>query len=143
MVRSWLADCHLAERRWDEALALLSVSLIDVTTNSVQRGMIAVRIKMIAIALQQRKLEVAAEELREVSQLASENLDRQYMAFIQSYYGCLYAMQGNIPAARAAHNRALDLFERLGMRHEVQKVGIMLDMVDEGQMEFIDLPQLP
>jgi tetratricopeptide (TPR) repeat protein len=143
MVRSWLADCLLAERRWDEALALLRVSLIDVTTNRVQRGMIAVRIKLIAISLQQGKKEEAAAEMKEISQLASENLDRQYMAFIQCYYGCLYSMHNNFTAARDAHNKALDLFERLGMRLEAQKVRAMLNAVEEGHVDCMDLPQLP
>jgi tetratricopeptide (TPR) repeat protein len=143
MVRSWLADCMVAERRWDEALAMLRVSLTDVTTNHVQRGMIAVRIKLVAIALQQGKPEEAAEELKEISPLVSENLDRQYMAFIQNYYGCLYSMQGNIPAAQGAHQKALDLFERLGMRIEAQKVRTMLKELDEGAIDCFDLPQLP
>jgi predicted negative regulator of RcsB-dependent stress response len=143
MVRSWLADCMVAEKRWDEALALLRVSLTDVTTNHVQRGVIAVRIKLVAIALQQGKPDEAAEELKEISPLVSENLDRQYMAFIQSYYGCLYSMQGNIPAARSSHQRALDLFERLGMRNEAQKVQVMLKGIDEGVIDCFDLPQLP
>ncbi len=52
-------------------------------------------------------------------------------------------MQGNLPSARAAHNRALDLFERLGLRQEAQKVRKMLGDIDEGQMSCFDLPQLP
>lgn len=143
MVRSWLADCLLAKRRWDEALALLRISLNEVTSNHIQRGIIAIRIKMIAVALEQGKDQEAAAELEEISQLASENLDRQYMAFIQSYYGCLYTMQGNPTAARKAHNKALDLFERLGMRREAQKVRKMLDGIDSCQTNWIDLPQLP
>lgn len=63
----WLADCLLAQRHWDGALALLRASLIDVTTSSVQRGIIAVRIKTIAIALQQGKPEEAAAKLKERS----------------------------------------------------------------------------
>jgi tetratricopeptide (TPR) repeat protein len=114
-----------------------------VTTHHIQRGIIAIRIKMIAVALQQGKQEEAAAELEEISQLASENLDRQYMAFIQSYYGCLYSLQGNFPAARISHQRALDLFERLGMRHEAQKVRKMLSGIEEGQGDCLDLPQLP
>lgn len=143
MVRSWLADCLVAKRHWDEALALLRISLNEVTTNHIQRGIIAIRIKMIAVALAQGQLEETAAGLEEVSQLVSENLDRQYMAFIQSYYGCLYAMQDNIPAAREAHGKALDLFKRLGMRREAQKVCALLKAIDEGRTNWVDLPQLP
>ena len=143
MVRSWLADCLLAEHRWDEAVALLRVSLEEVTSKGIQRGIIAISIKLIAVTLEQGKLEESAAKLEEISQLASENLDRQYMAFIQGYYGCLYLMQNNIPSARAAYSKALDLFERLGMRREAQKVRTTLTGIDEPHTNCIDLPQLP
>ena len=65
------------------------------------------------------------------------------MAFIQGYYGCLYLMQNNIPSARAAYSKALDLFERLGMRREAQKVRTTLTGIDEPHTNCIDLPQLP
>ena len=143
MVRSWLADCLLAKRRWDEAVALLRISLNEVTSNHIQRGIIAIRIKLIAVDLEQGKLEESAAELEEISQLASENLDRQYMAFIQSYYGHLYSMQNNIPAAQAAYTKALDLFERLGMRREAQIVRSTLSSITEPGTRAIELPQLP
>ncbi len=143
MVRSWLADCHLAKRRWDEAVALLRISLDEVTSNHIQRGIIAIRIKLVAVALEQGKLDESAAELEEISQLASENLDRQYMAFIQSYYGHLYAMQKNIPDALTAYTRALDLFERLGMRREAQKVRARMENINEAPTNWIELPQLP
>jgi tetratricopeptide (TPR) repeat protein len=143
MVRSWLADCLLAKRRWDEAVELLRISLDEVTSNHIIRGIIAIRIKLIAVALEQGKLEESAAELEEISRLASENLDRQYMAFIQSYYGRLYSMQNNIPSARAAYTKAVDLFERLGMRREAQKVRATLNVIDEKPTDWIELPQLP
>jgi tetratricopeptide (TPR) repeat protein len=142
LVRSWLADCLLARKQWDEAVTLLRISLDEVTTNHIIRGIIAIRIKLIAVALEQGKLEEATAELKEISQLASENLDRQYMAFVQSYYGRLYSMQNNIPAAREAYTKALDLFGRLGMRREAQKVRATLDVIDEARTEWTELPQL-
>jgi hypothetical protein len=143
MVRSWLADCLLAKRHWDEAVALLRISLNEVTSNHIQRGIIAIRIKLIAVALEQGKLEESAAELEEISPLASENLDRQYMAFIQSYYGYLYSMQDKFPSARLAYTKALDLFERLGMRREAQKVRTTLNAIDVANTNRIELPQLP
>jgi tetratricopeptide (TPR) repeat protein len=142
-VRSWLADCLLAKRQWDEALALLTISLNEVTSNHIQRGIIAIRIKLIAVALEQGKLEESATALKEISPLASENLDRQYMAFIQSYYGYLYAKQNDIPSAQVACTKALDLFERLGMRREAQKVRKTLNEIDLAHLDLIELPQLP
>jgi len=129
MVRSWLADCHLAKRRWEDAVSLLRISLDEVTSNHIQRGIIAIRIKLVAVALEQGKLEESAAELEEISQLSSENLDRQYMAFIQSYYGHLYSMQNNIPPPRCLY-QSPRLFERLGMRREAQKVRTTLDDID-------------
>jgi len=143
MVRSWLADCLLAKRQWDQAVDLLRISLNEVTSNHIQRGIIAIRIKLVAVALEQGKLEESARELEEISQLASENLDRQYMAFIQSYSGYLYSMQNNIPAARIAYTKALDLFERLGMRVAAQKVRASLTGMDGALSNPIELPQLP
>jgi hypothetical protein len=143
MVRSWLADCLLAKRCWDEAIALLQVSLAEVTSNKIQRGIIAVRTKLVAVALQQGKLEESAAELEEISELASENLDRQYTAFIQSYYGYLDSMQNNLVSAREAYKKSLDLFERLGMRREAHKVHVMLDALDVPNPGPVELPQLP
>jgi predicted negative regulator of RcsB-dependent stress response len=143
MVRSWLADCLLAKHRWDEAVSLLRISLNEVTSNHIQRGIIAIRIKLIAVALEQGKLDESARELEEISPLAFENLDRQYMAFIQSYYGYLYSRQNNIPSARIAYTKALDLFERLGMRREAKKVRTALNGIDDEHPDRVELPQLP
>jgi tetratricopeptide (TPR) repeat protein len=143
MVRSWLADCLLARREWDQAEELLRISLNEVTENKIQRGIIAIRIKLIAIYLEQGKLEEAAAALQAISQLASENLDRQYMAFIQSYYARLYTLQNDTIAAKAAYNQAIDLFERLGMRRELKKVRAGLEVLDGGQDNGTNLPQLP
>jgi hypothetical protein len=65
------------------------------------------------------------------------------MAFIQSYYGHLYSMQNNSAAAHAAYIKALDLFERLGMRREANKVRARLETFDEVLSDPIELPQLP
>jgi tetratricopeptide (TPR) repeat protein len=142
-VRSWLADCLLAKQQWAEALGLLTISLEEVTSNKIQRGIIAIRIKLVAVALQQNKLEESAVELATINQLAAQNLDRQYMAFIQSYTGYLYQAQNNLSAAREAYLKALDLFERMGMRREAQKVRILLKNGVEGYTGWVDLPQLP
>jgi len=143
MVRSWLADCRLARHEWDQAEELLRISLNEVTENKIQRGIIAIRIKLIAIYLEQNKLEAAAAALQAISQLASENLDRQYMAFIQSYYARLYTLQNDLPAARAAYNEAIDLFERLGMRRELKQVRAGLESLDREQDHETNLPHLP
>ncbi|MDR3575298.1 MAG: hypothetical protein P4L50_15670 [Anaerolineaceae bacterium] len=112
------------------------ISLNEVTSNHIQRG-------IIAVALEQGKLEESTKELEEISQLASENLDRQYMAFIQSYYLYLYTMQNNIPCATAAYTKALDLFERLGMRREAQKVRTTLNGINQPHTNRLELLQLP
>jgi len=143
MVRSWLADCLLARCEWRQAEQLLRVSLNEVTEKNIQRGIIAIRIKLIAIYLEQGRLEEAAVALQAISQLASENLDRQYMAFIQSYYARLYALKNEIVAAKAAYIQAIDLFERLGMRRELKKVRVGLELLEKGQCNEANLPQLP
>jgi transcriptional regulator with XRE-family HTH domain/tetratricopeptide (TPR) repeat protein len=153
MVRSWLADCLLAQRKWDEAEALLRISLNEVTEKKIQRGIIAIRIKLIAIYLEQNKLAESAAALETISQLASENLDRQYMAFIQSYYARLYSLQNDLPAARDAYTQAIDLFERLGMRRELKKVRASLEAIERpsslgaelraSELPAAELPQLP
>ena len=143
MVRSWLADCRLARHEWDQTEELLRISLNEVTANKIQRGIIAIRIKLIAIYLEQNKLEEAAAALQAISQLASENLDRQYTAFIQSYYARLFTLQNDIPAAKAAYNDAIDLFERLGMRRELKQVRAALESLDGEQDHEANLPHLP
>jgi hypothetical protein len=143
MVRSWLADCLLARREWVQAEELLRISLNEVTENKIQRGIIAIRIKLIAIYLEQNKLEEAVAAFQAINQLASENLDRQYMAFIQCYYARLYTLQNDIPAAKVAYNNAIDLFERLGMRRELKLVRAGLDSLDRAQDHKTNLPHLP
>jgi tetratricopeptide (TPR) repeat protein len=138
-----LSDKLLARHEWDQAEELLRISLNEVTENKIQRGIIAIRIKLIAIYLEQNKLEAAAAALQAISQLASENLDRQYMAFIQSYYARLYTLQNDLPAARAAYNEAIDLFERLGMRRELKQVRAGLESLDREQDHETNLPHLP
>jgi tetratricopeptide (TPR) repeat protein len=145
LVRGWLADCLLAKREWKQAEELLRTSLNEVTEKKIQRGIIAIRIKLIAIYLEQSRLEEADAALQTISQLASENLDRRYMAFIQSYYARLYTLKNDIPAARAAYNEAIDLFERLGMRRELKQVRVGLESLDgeREQDNETNLPQLP
>lgn len=143
MVRTWLTDCLLAQRKWEDAEALLRISLKEVSDEKIERGIIATRIKLIAIYLEQNKLEEAAAALKEIGQLASENVGRQYMAFIQSYYACLYALQGDIAAARTAYHQAIDLFERVGMRRELKTMYAGLELLDEAANAGASLPKLP
>ncbi|MGE5775907.1 MAG: NB-ARC domain-containing protein [Chloroflexota bacterium] len=143
LVRGWLADCLLAKREWKQAEELLRTSLNEVTEKKIQRGIIAIRIKLIAVYLEQSRLEEAAAALQAISQLASENLDRRYMAFIQSYYARLYTLQNDIPAAQAAYSEAVDLFERLGMRRELKQVRAGLEALDREQDNGTNLPHLP
>ncbi|MFZ6031138.1 MAG: NB-ARC domain-containing protein [Chloroflexota bacterium] len=143
MVRSWLADCLMAKREWEKAEEFLRISLEEVSEKKIQRGMIAIRIKLIAIYLEQNRLEEAAATLEAAGEMTSEALDRQYMPFIQSYYARLYTLQNDIPAARAAYNRAIDLFERLGMRRELKKVRASLEALDGTPPPATELPHLP
>ena len=48
LLRGWLADCLLAKREWKQAEELLRTSLNEVTEKKIQRGIIAIRIKLIA-----------------------------------------------------------------------------------------------
>lgn len=145
LVRSWLADCLLARRDWAGAAALLAESLHEVTERQVQRGMIAISVKLIAIYLEQGCLPEAAAALEAISHLAADNLDRRYMAFIQSYYARFYTLQNNLPAARAAYHEAIDLFERMGMRRQLARVRLGLQALDEmpANPAEPDLPRLP
>jgi LuxR family glucitol operon transcriptional activator len=143
MVRSWLADCLIAQRRWDEARALLQISLQEVTDLHIQRGVIAISVKLTGIALEQGNLEEAAATLETIRHITSEEQDRQYLPFIQSYSARLSTLQGDLPAAKAAYTQAIDLFERLGMRRELQKVRAGLAGLDGVQPSAVALPQLP
>jgi len=111
--------------------------------------MIAIRVKLIGIYLEQGNLEEAAAALEATSQLASENLDRRYMAFIQSYYARFYTLKNDVPAARAAYLQAIDLFERMGMRSQLQQVRAGLEALEEASgastaaSRVVELPHLP
>jgi len=148
MVRSWLADCLLAKREWEKAEELLQISLDEVTEFKIQRGIIAIRIKLIAIYLEQNRLDEAAAALETISQIASAELDKQFMPFIRAYYGRLYTLQNDIVAAQVAYREANDLFKRLGMRRELERAQAGLDAINgetvsSAELESGELPQLP
>ncbi len=143
LVRSWQASCLLAKGQVEEALILLHISLEEVKQKNIVRGVIAIRIKLMAVALRQGKLAEAANDLDEISLLTAGNLDSQYyLSFIYYYYGYYYTLQANIPAAREAYEKAIDSFDRLGMRREVMKVRSMLRDIDEGITQGIEIPHL-
>jgi hypothetical protein len=131
MVRDWLADCLLARHDWQGAQTLLQESLLDATEQKIERGIIAIQIKLIAIYLEQGDLAAASAALAEISQLACENLDRGFMALIQSAYGRYYALQDNRASARSAYTQAIDLFERLGLRRELETAQRDLDRLED------------
>lgn len=113
-----IADYLLNVARYDEAEKLF-LHLIEVSQGRYQRALITGWSSLARIALHKRQLELAEQCLGQALTLAHELKHRRHLAEAKRLKAQLYSLCGHIPAAHAALTEAIDLFERMGMRHEL------------------------
>ena len=74
---------------------------------------------------------MTAEDLLRHTRIAvTEYQDRLGVASVHYVTSRLHILRGDIPAARASLAEAIDLFERLGMRHELAEARAELAGMD-------------
>jgi hypothetical protein len=129
--KHWLAACLYQKGMLEEAKKLLEEALKDASLWNVQRGTFAHPRWLIAIYLDQNDLDAAGALLVQVTPRVHQFKDRRYMALLQRLYARFHTLRGNLQAARAALEDAIDLFERLGMRRELAEARAELARLDE------------
>jgi tetratricopeptide (TPR) repeat protein len=120
--RRWLAVCQYQQGAIAEAQQLFRDSLRDAARIGDQRSVIGNTLRLAAIDLDQGDIEGAASALAECRVIAEHLQDRRRLAEFHRLSARLHTMRGDHPAAREALAAASDLFERLGMWHEVDEI---------------------
>jgi tetratricopeptide (TPR) repeat protein len=119
--RRWLATCLYQQGRLPEAQQLFHESLQDAIQIADQRSVIGNMLKLVAIDLDQGTIAGVAAQLAECRSFAERLQDRRRLAEIHRLSARLHSLRGDYPAAGAELALAIDLFERLGMRRELNE----------------------
>jgi tetratricopeptide (TPR) repeat protein len=114
-----LAFCLYQKGALAEAQRLYREYLEYARCNNRQRNVIATQIHLAEIALLQGNLAQAEEALEESDTMAHRYNIRKHFPDILRLYARLHIMQDNISAAHDCFTEAIDLYERLGMRHDL------------------------
>jgi TolA-binding protein len=117
--RRWLATCLYQQGDIAGAKQLYRESLHDATEIGDQRSAIGNSLKLAKIEIEQGNLAEAEATLEACRPTAEQFQDRRRLGELHRLVAQVAALRGDAPAARAALERAIDLFERLGMRGEL------------------------
>jgi tetratricopeptide (TPR) repeat protein len=129
--RRWLATCLVQQGQLAEAQRLYQESLRDAIQIGDQRSITGNTIKLAAINIEQGELVRAETELNGCYASAQQYHDRRRMGEIQRLLARAQALRGDMPAAHAALTSAVDLFERMGMRRELDETQQALQQLRE------------
>jgi len=129
--RRWLAECLYKKGQISDAQQMLQRSLEDSIQYGYQRSIIFCQIHLAAIEMDRGEYAEAEKRLIESSIKAQDYQDRRYIALTQELFARLHTLRGDLPAARAALDEAIDLFERLGMRRDLAEAREELARLDE------------
>lgn len=119
--RQLYAICLYRKGQSEEAHSLFHELLSEANERGLRGSIVHNKLKLAAIELDRKHLDDAAELLAEVSAGARQYQYRWYIAETQRLYARLYTLRHNLPGARAALAEAIDVSERLGMRHFLSK----------------------
>jgi tetratricopeptide (TPR) repeat protein len=127
--RRWLATCRYQQGDLAEARQLYRESLEDARQIGDQRSVVGNMLKLAAIDLDQSSLTSAETALAECRVVAEQFQDRRRLGEIDRLTARLHILRDDKPAARAALLMAIDLFERLGMRRELDEACAALEQI--------------
>lgn len=119
--RQWLATCLYQQGEFAEARELFQTTLEYARERGYTQGVIDIQTKLAAIYLDQQDGERSELALAESNALAHRYRDRACIARIKRLYARLHAARGELAEAEMMLNEAIDIFERLGMRHELDE----------------------
>lgn len=119
--RRWLATCRYQQGDLAAAQQGYHESLQDAIRVGDQRSAIGNMLKLAAIELDQGDIAGAEARLAECRATAEQIQDRRRLAELLRLSARLHALRGDAEAARAALDTALDLFERMGMRGDLEQ----------------------
>jgi len=114
--RRWLATCLLDQGRVEEAIGLYRESLEDARRANDTRSVTGNTLKLAAIDLARGDLAAAEASLAECRKAATRYDDRRRLAECYHLTAKLRRAQGDTETWRAELERAIDLFERMGMQ---------------------------
>ncbi|KPV49178.1 hypothetical protein SE17_34090, partial [Kouleothrix aurantiaca] len=117
--RRWLAIARYEQDDLPGALALFHDSLADARRHNDMRSVLGNTLKIASIALEQGDLAGAAAALDECREGAEQLRDRRRLSELNCLSARLYDAKGERAAASAALGQAIDLFRRMGMRHDL------------------------
>lgn len=131
--RQWLGTCLYRQGLLDEAKSYHAASLSEAVRFDYRQGIVTNLIGLAKIELDRGELVVASERLATARNYATRYKYRDHEAQIERLSTRLYSLEGNQEAAQQTLLAAIDLFERLGMRYEL----------DEARQELEVLTSLP
>ena len=129
--RQWLAVCLYEKGLIAEAQQLFYEALQDAIKAGHERFVMTNKIFLASIDLDLGNIEEAAEALAASQAQALQYQDRASLVDIHWTFIRLHTLRGDLPAVRAALAEAIDLFERLGMRHRLTGARAELARLDE------------
>jgi tetratricopeptide (TPR) repeat protein len=117
--RYWIAACLQRQGLLADAQRFAHASLHDSINCRYPEGIFSSQSRLASIYLEQGQLEDAKNLLIASIELAQNYQGRRFIALNHRLYSRLHTLRGDLSAAHAALTEALDLFERLGMRHDL------------------------
>ena len=130
--RRWLATCLYVKGQMKEAQLLLREALNDALQHNYTRGIVSIQTILAKIDLDLGNIDSAAEALASGSVYVGDYQERRHTAELQRTYARLHALRGDFPAARMSLAKAIDLFERLGIRRELAEAREELARLETG-----------
>jgi tetratricopeptide (TPR) repeat protein len=128
-IRGWLAVCLYQQGDSIAARRLFQEAFQDAIIHHHQRAIAFIQWRLAVIVLDEGKLEDANQSLTHSRRRAEQFQDRECLAHILFHFARLHIQQGDLLAARAALVEAIDLFERLALRHEYKQAFTALEQV--------------
>lgn len=122
VARGHLAICFYRQGQPNEAEALWQAILEEAPASGFLRGAISSRIGLARLRLDKAELAAARVLLEEAASLAANYQDRERAAEIDALLARYYLLLGDTATAGLFGARALDVFERLGMRYELTEI---------------------
>ena len=130
--RRWLATCLYRKGLDQEAEQLLSEALRDAVEHHYVHGIVSIQTKLAHIYLDRNDTDRASAVLHDGHHFALHAQEHRHVAAFQQCTARLHAMRGDLTAAREALGEAVDLFERLGMRRDLEAARAELTRLESG-----------